>query len=137
MHKLPSKQRYITASNLCTTKTLSSDITYCLKKVQQTLTHYCDSLSNNPNDVNRMWIIDNSIHVKKFIKRSNRNKVRNVRTYDFSTLYTSLPHAKLKERIAKVISMAFDDDQRKYITPSASGARWNKGPGKFKQTKLG
>ena len=87
MHKTPSKQRYIAASHSCSTKPLSKMITYCLKLIQQTHTNYCKTIAKN-RGYNRMWIVDNSIKVLEELRKFNDdNLAKNIRTYDFSTLY--------------------------------------------------
>ena len=57
-----------------------------------------------------------------------RKNVENIATYDFSTLYTNIPHDKLKERMAKVISDAYEGDGRKYISVYTSGASFVNNP---------
>ena len=58
--------------------------------------------------INPIWIIHNSNTVHKNIATFNRhNECKNIRTYGFSTLYTSIPHAKLKNRITWVIKEGF------------------------------
>ena len=101
MHNTPSKQRFIAASHSCTTKPLSKMIT---KLIQNTCTNFCKVI-NKTCASNRIWIVNNSVKVVDQIPRCNkRNKVRNVRTYDCSTLYTSLPHTSLKEQLTWVIA---------------------------------
>ena len=104
MHNTPSKQRFIAASHSCTTKPLSKMITFCLKLIQNTCTNFCKVI-NKTCAFNRIWIVNNSVKVVDQIPRCNkRNKVRNVRTYDCSTLYTSIPHKSLKEQLTWVIA---------------------------------
>ena len=50
---------------------------------------------------------------------------RNLATYDFSTLYTSIPHDKLKEKISEVVGKAFKGMNKKYITVSQYYANWS------------
>ena len=102
MHKNPSKQRYIAASHSCTTKPLSKMITFCLKLIQRTHTNHCKTIIKI-NGYNRMWIVENSVEVIQKIIETKQEPFRNVRTYDFSTLYTSIPHRKLKDQIAWVM----------------------------------
>src|ERR1700722_10061141 len=54
-----------------------------------------------------MWIIDHSLEVHKLLTSSKNSKPKNIITYDFSTLYTSIPHEKLKEQIKLLIHKAF------------------------------
>ena len=78
-----------------------------------------------------MWIVDNSVEVIDKIKEiNNKNQVRNIRTYDFPTLYTSIPHKQLKQQIKWVISEAFNDGARKFIRIGNASARWSKSRGK-------
>jgi len=124
MHKNPSKQRYIAASHSCSTKPLSKLITFALKLVQQTHTNYCERISKT-RGLNRMWIVDNSIEVLNNITSCNQGIVRNIRTYDFSTLYTSIPHEKLKERMRLIINQCFNKDGRRFIQIDHSSANWS------------
>ena len=131
MHKNPTKQRYIAASHCCSTKPLSKMITFCLKLVQQTHKNYCARISKTRR-FNRMWIVDNSVEVLNKISQCNKKSVKNVRTYDFSTLYTSIPHEKLKKRITRVIDQCFNKDGRRYIRINKASACWSRTRGNNK-----
>ena len=57
------------------------------------------------------------------IKKSNEQKnVENIATYDFSTLYTNIPHDKLKTRMADVISKAYEGSGKTYISIYSTSA---------------
>ena len=57
------------------------------------------------------------------IKKSNEHKnVENIATYDFSTLYTNIPHDKLKTRMADVISKAYEGSGKTYISVYSTSA---------------
>ena len=124
MHKKPSKQRFIAASHCCTTKPVSALITKCLKLVQQAHKIYCDRIKSYTG-FNFMWIIENSMEVQKLMQKSSKNKPRNIITYDFSTLYTSIPHDKLKHEIKLLIQKAFSGMNKKYIKVTQSRAYWS------------
>ena len=63
-----------------------------------------------------MWIVDNSVKVLDNLRKFNdKNLAKNIRTYDFSTLYTSIPHEDLKEKIAWVVSESFNEDAQRLI----------------------
>lgn len=49
---------------------------------------------------------------------------RNLATYDFSTLYTSIPHDKLKAKLTDIITRAFKGMNKKYIRVNAYSAKW-------------
>ena len=72
-----------------------------------------------------MWIIENSMEVQKLMQKSSKNKPRNIKTYDFSTLYTSIPHDKLKHEIKLLIQKAFSGMNKKYIKVTQSRAYWS------------
>ena len=108
-------------------------ITFCLKLIQRTHKNYCARIAKNQR-FNRMWIVDNSVEVLNRISECNKKPVRNVRTYDFSTLYTSIPHEKLKERIAMVINQCFNKDGRRYIRINKTSACWSKTRGNTKNS---
>ena len=108
MHKIPfSKQRFIAASGCCTTKPISSVLTMCLRLIENQMRIICQSYKNNYG-TNPMWILKNSVYVHKIIASFNRkNNANNIKTYDFSTLYTSIPHSLLKSKMSWVINKAF------------------------------
>jgi len=117
MHKKPfSKQRYIAASNRCSTKELSKMIAYCLKSIlsqhrKKCLRYFRDF------DINPMWVIDNSNAVHESITAVNRlTTSKDIRSYDFSTLYTAIPHHLLKSQIAWVINTAFTFSKKSFLT---------------------
>ena len=68
-----------------------------------------------------MWIIENSAELLNTLQK----KIRNLATYDFSTLYTSIPHGKLKEQLSEVIMKAYRGMNRKLIKLHSSYATWS------------
>jgi len=67
-----------------------------------------------------MWIIQNSAELQDTLHKSGKN----LATYDFSTLYTSIPHDRLKEKLKEIILRAFKGMNKKYITVNNYAARW-------------
>ena len=65
------------------------------------------------------------MEVHKLMQNSSKNKPRNIITYDFSTLYTSIPHDKLKEEIKLVVDKAFNGMNKKFIKVTKSKAYWS------------
>ena len=61
------------------------------------------------------------------MKESNRlnNYDKNIITYDFETLYTKIPHNKLKRNIKTFISTLFEYKKRKYINISSKSAQFS------------
>lgn len=127
MHKNPSKQRFIAGSSCCSTKSTSAMITLCLKLIQKAHKIYCDRIKSYTG-FNFMWIIQNSMELQDTLQKNGRNLI----TYDFSTLYTSIPHAKLKEKLKELIIRAFKGMNKKFISVTKYQATWvnkrGKGP---------
>jgi hypothetical protein len=87
-----------------------------------------------------MWIIDNSQPVLDQVDNFNHDlfyKVNNINTYDFSTLYTNIPHKNLKKEIMWVIEKAFYNDKKKYIYVNNynDNATWYKTKNSYKISK--
>ena len=59
------------------------------------------------------------------LQKTLQKNTRNLATYDFSTLYTSIPHDKLKERLEYVINKAFKGMNKKFIRVSGKFAKWS------------
>ena len=50
------------------------------------------------------------------LKNINRKKkAKSISTYDFSTLYTKLPHDKLITQLSKVIDLVYKGGDKKFI----------------------
>ena len=61
-----------------------------------------------------MWILKNSKDLLDNLKSRSFSQVSSIKTFDFSTLYTTLPHDKLKTRLKETIHKAFS--HRKYAS---------------------
>jgi hypothetical protein len=54
-----------------------------------------------------MWILKNSKDLLDYIQSRPLSSCNNIKTFDFSTLYTAIPHSKLKERLRELIQLCF------------------------------
>ena len=126
MHKNPIGSRFIAASSACTTKPLSQLLTSSLKLITKHFKQYCDGITRNTG-VNCFWIIDNATEVLKKLKKVNRTKgAKHFDSFDFSTLYTNIPHDLLLESIGQLISEAYRIRGAKYIVIKSDGtAYWS------------
>ena len=63
-----------------------------------------------------MWILKNSKELLENLKSQNLSQIQNIKTYDFSTLYTTIPHDKLKNKLFEIIDSCFfaKNGKRKY-----------------------
>ena len=100
-----TRPRFIAGSCSCTTTRLSKLITECLKLVRSHCTAYCYTIRERTG-VNSMWIINNSMDVIRALEEKQLS-LTHVSTWDFSTLYTSLPHAQLKNQLHDLLERVF------------------------------
>ena len=91
LHNNPYKQRYIAGSAKCSTKPLSQILTRILTAVKKDLEKYCDTAYAR-SGVNQMWILKNSKELLENLKAQSLHSVNSIKSFDFSTLYTTIPH---------------------------------------------
>ena len=115
LHKCPYKQRYIAGSAKCSTKPLSKLLTSILSAVKDGLQSYCDTCYSR-NGVNQMWILKNSKDLLDHIQSRSLSSCKSIKTFDFSTLYTTIPHSKLKEKLNELVQLCFmkKNGERRY-----------------------
>ena len=57
---------------------------------------------------NKFWILQNSDQIIDSLNKINKKKrIKSITIYDFSTLYTKLPHDKLVDKLSSIIDFAF------------------------------
>ena len=93
LHKSPYKHRFVAGSSKCTTKDLSCLLTKVLSTMKDGLVRYCNTKTSR-SGVNNMSILLSSLD------QPDVRTATSVQTFDFSTLYTSIPHDLLKSRIS-------------------------------------
>ena len=96
LHKRPYKARFIANSSPCTTTELSKLLTSCLTAIKSHVIRYCETVYETSNK-NWFWSIKNSGEVLSKLK-CRGFRATSLSTYDFSTLYTTLPHNLIKEK---------------------------------------
>ena len=70
-------------------------------------------MAYSDNGVNYVWSKENSFKVLNKIK--TLPNVKNLSTYDFSTLYTSLSDQQIKEKINGLIKWTFKRESKSYL----------------------
>ena len=88
---------FIAGSSKCMTKDLSCLLTKLLSTIKDGLVRYCNT-KTRCNGVNNMWILKNSTSLLSSLDELDVCTATSVQTFDFSTLYTSIPHNLLKSR---------------------------------------
>ena len=89
-------------------------------KTQKNFSRYLNKFKK----YNDYFIIDNHDEVLNFMNNSNVNGKdgKSVRTFDFKTLYTKIPHAELKENVATFVRRVFGHKKKRYIIISEQSA---------------
>ena len=59
-----------------------------------------------------MWILKNSKDLLENIQSETLSSCNNIKTFDFSTLYTSIPYSKLKDKLIERVGIAFFHKKR-------------------------
>ena len=106
IHKNPYTQRYIAGSAKCSTKPLSQILTRIITAVKEGLQKYCGT-ADARSGVNQMWIRKNSKELLENLKAQSLHSVNSIKYFDFSTLYTTIAHDKLKSKLKEIIKQCF------------------------------
>ena len=78
-----------------------------LTHIKQGLQKYCETAYSRIG-INHMCILKNSNELLEHLFKSPTfNQVTSIKPFDFSTLYTTIPHQKLKNRLISIIRNAF------------------------------
>ena len=127
MHKDPPGARFIIASKQCSTKKISKSVSSAFKLMYNQIENF-HTKAKFLSNYNKFWVLQNPDPVLASIKRINRKKgAKSIATYDFSTLYTKLPHDKLVKELLKLIDFCFNGGNKKYIKINNWGnASWGK-----------
>ena len=86
----------------CSTKGLSQLLTTLLTAVKDGLQSYCETTYSRYG-INQMWILKNSKCLLENLKSNVLQTISCVNSYDFSILYTTIPHSKLKSSLKDLI----------------------------------
>ena len=96
MHKNPISFRFIIASPVCSIKPLSKDITSIFKLFYEKVERY-HTKGKVWSGIKTSWTIQNNYPVISSINKLNKCKAaKSMSTFNFSTLYTKIPHDKLR-----------------------------------------
>ena len=81
-------------------------VTKILSAVKEGQQKYCETVYSR-SGINHMWILKNSKDLLDNLKSRSFSQESSIKTFDFSTLYTTLPHDKLKNPLKETIHKAF------------------------------
>ena len=54
-----------------------------------------------------MWILKTYKDLLEYIQSRSLSSCNSIKRFDFSTLYTSIPHSKLKNRLRELVQLCF------------------------------
>ena len=126
MHYTPSRARFIVSSANCSTKPLSRIVSNTFKRIFKQVQSFHEK-SKFYKNYNRFWVIENSKPlIDKLDVINTKKKAKEVSTFDFSTLYTNLPHDDLLRVLNHMIDFAFDGGNRNYLGFNEYSTFWMK-----------
>ena len=97
----------------CTTTELSKLLTSCLTAVKKHVIKYCEKVYERSGK-NLFWPIKNSGEILDKLKARDFNAT-SLSTYDFYTLYTTLPHNLIKDKLIDLIEKPFQREGSPYL----------------------
>ena len=118
MHKNPIGSRFIAGSKFCSIKMLSKHFSKALKLILNHMKLYNRTVFERTG-LNCFWILDNSL---EFLEKMKSERIDHMETYDFSTLYTALPHGEIKRKFSTIFQKVFNREARPYISFNLHGA---------------
>ena len=99
---------------------LSKLLTSCLTAVKKHVIKYCEKVYERSGK-NLFWSIKNSGEILDKLKARDFNAT-SLSTYDFSTLYTTLPHNLMKDKLIDLIESTFQREGSPYLACSDRNA---------------
>ena len=121
-HKVPSKTRFIVAASLCSMKPLAKSLTSIFKLFYRQIEKYSE-IDRFFSGVKTFWVIQDKKPVVNTIRNLNKRKqAKSIMTFDFSTLYTKIPHDKLKDVLHELTDFCFRGCTKSKILVNEYGA---------------
>ena len=99
-------------------KTVVQLVNQVLTVIKTGLAKYC-SIKTRYTGVNNMRILKNSTNLLSSLSHMGVHRATSIQTFDFSILYTSIPHDLLKSRMNNIINNAFKHKKELHDTPTS------------------
>ena len=112
LHKRPYKARFIGNSSSCTTTSLSKVLTSCLTAIKNHQIKYCEKTFQREG-INYFWSIKNPTEILNKLKIKGF-QASTISTYNFCTLYTTLPHNLIRNQLVDLIENTFRREEALY-----------------------
>ena len=124
MHKAPIGSRFIVASKDCCNKPLTKVVSRVFKMIFKHVESF-HKRSLFYTNYNKFWVVENSFPIIEKLNIINtRKKAKNISTFDFSTLYTTLPHNLLIQVLTEIINFVFKGNTKTKIGFSDFSTYW-------------
>ena len=121
-HKTPTGSRFIIGSKKSSLKPIGKNLTRIFKVLFHHKRRYYRK-AGFYSGLKYFWCIDNHQEVIDALDRiSNKNRAKTISTFDFSTLYTKIPHSKLIEVLCEIVDSTFNDTNRRWISVRSKSA---------------
>ena len=121
-HKNPVGSRFIIGSKMSSLKPMGKMITSIFKLIFKMKRRYFKK-AGYFSGLKQFWPIDSHDEVVNALNRlSSKERAISIATYDFSTLYTKIPHNKLIEVLNLTAKSVFNDTDRKHLVASGRKA---------------
>jgi hypothetical protein len=125
VHKNPVKFRTLICGSTAITKNASKVLGFCLKLCQTKIDLLSAMFRRNSNGLNWNWIISSNKPILECISHLNSSsEPKTVNTFDFTELYTSLRHDRIKTSISELIDLCFSNSQGRGISVTNYRASW-------------
>ena len=120
LHKTPYKSRFISSSSNCSTTKVSEILTKTLTAIKNLVINFCNKVYEN-SGINYFWSVKNSLEVLDKL-HAHTGPLESINSFDFSTLYTTLPHDLIKKKLTYLIQWAFKKSDCEYICSNSYNA---------------
>ena len=126
----PYKAGFVAGSGSCAAAGLSGLLASCLAAVKKHVVEYCGKVYERSGK-NLFWSIKNSGEILDKLKARDFNAT-SLSTYDFSTLYTTLPHGLIRDKLIDLIERSFQREGSPCLACGGGGAFFaSEGPKKY------
>ena len=126
MHKNPIKARFIIGSKTASLKPLGKAMTNIFSLAFKMKNSYYRK-SRFFSGLKHFWPIDSHNQIIETLDRlSKKKQAHSINTFDFSTLYTKIPHDKLLDVLSIITDSLFDNINRKHIVVGNKSAYYVK-----------
>ena len=113
LHNTPYTYRFISSSSHCSTTKFSILLTSTLGTIKNLIIN-CSNKAFENSGINYFWSVKNSLEVLDKL-HAYIGGFESVQSFDFSTLYTTLPHILIKKQFTHLIKWVFKKSECEYI----------------------